>query len=513
LPTRSFAEEVAMLKPCVTSKDGAEYDKARRISNARFDYKPAQICYCENEGDVIEALNRGTKGLVRVRSGGHHHEGMCSGTDVVIVDVSKLNKISISGDVLTVEPGARLRDIYTALWKARRLLPGGGCGDVCIGGLAQGGGWGLYSRELGLTCDRLIGIRIVARPNREPNWRVIPIDRKGDHLALLWAVAGGGGGNFGVVTQYQFQLGRLESPITSFTISWNKADLTSDVVNDWRNHFPGDDDTRITSFLRLTTPGGAVSDQPIVLAGNFLGEEQELVGILPRLLKETYSKKSELCLSRVDNAPEGQQVFQHPAYQPGPPMAALMRAMPEELMDNPPANLGSTCDGIPYPHKISSCFPKDDFEDDAVKAIAAYLAGSKAEATARRYLSLHSLGGAVSAIGNGTRFWSSFAFRDKPFLLQYQAWWTRPEDKDVETRCKEWITGFRTAMENYTEYSFINFPDVDLPGKDRVELMRHYYGDNLKRLMGIKGYYDPDNFFDFGLGIPPDLNPGPPESL
>lgn len=481
--------------PCITPNDGQAYEDARIISNARFDYKPAEICYCGTEDQIKDALSRGKSGYVRIRSGGHQHEGMSSGDQVLIIDVSKFNTIFINGDVLEVGPGARLKDVYSAVFRHGRLLPGGGCGDVCVGGLVQGGGWGLYSRELGLTCDRLIGFDIVTADGVLR--RVTP---SGPYSDLFKAVAGGGGGNFGVVTKFRFHLGRVSGRITGFTINWANRRLTADVINDWRNHFPGHPDTRITSFLRATTlAGGASLDQPVIIAGNFLGEQAELESILPGMLPDTFSEKyGDVSYSHVNSDAEGHHVFQHPEYQPGPPAAALAEIMatPSEKKR---ADLGSTCDGVPFPHKVSSCYPKDDFGDAAAGRLASFLLDSETEKTARRYLSLHSLGGAIANDNPN----SSFAFRSKPFLIQYQAWWANKEQKDVERRCIDWVENYRKAMAADTEYSFINFPDRDLPSTDRKTLLEHYYGkETLAELIKVKGNYDKDNLLDFPMGIP-----------
>jgi len=470
-------------------KGGQGYDDARSLQNARFDLYPAEICFCDSEPDVQKHLEGARPGFVRIRSGRHHHEGMCSGTDVRIIDVSKINHLSIQDDVLTVGPGAKLRDIYKALWKTRRLLPGGGCPDVCIGGLAQGGGWGLYSRSLGLTCDRLIGFRMV-RANRN----ILDVT-KGDtqHKELFKAVCGGGGGNFGVITEFRFRLARLESEIWSFTVNWADMKDNFDVFTDWRVNFPNNPDRRLTSFLRYTVPGGAIDDKPIVLAGNYLGTKKETESALIRQLPTAWSKKAgDPAYDQVDLVSDGVQVFQHPEYQPGPPMEAL-RALPEHagLADEELRDLGSTCAGIPYPHKISSCYPNLAFIRGGISTMYTYLTKPGSEPTARRYLSLHGMGGAVKDAND----WSSYAFRHYDYLLQYQAWWANKNQKDVEERCIAWVEGFRDTLQPWTEYSFINFPDHKIKIKE-------YYGTSFADLIEVKKTYDRDGLFDFPMGIP-----------
>src|ERR1044072_8884531 len=109
------------MKRCVSEGDST-YEDDRRIANARFNYKPGRICFCENAGDInnvfrVEAPKYHLKKF-RVRSGGHHHEGMSSGpSDVMVIDVSNINHIEIDdrADVLRVGPGAKLSDIYAAI--------------------------------------------------------------------------------------------------------------------------------------------------------------------------------------------------------------------------------------------------------------------------------------------------------------------------------------------------------------------------------------------------------------
>src|SRR5215203_6750978 len=112
------------MEPCVPPWD-PNYDDDRRIANARFDYKPASICYCENEHDVARVLSTAKSGFLRVRSGGHQHEGMCSGNDVTILDVSKIDQIEIVNIAglwrASIGAGARLKDVYKRMWEARLL--------------------------------------------------------------------------------------------------------------------------------------------------------------------------------------------------------------------------------------------------------------------------------------------------------------------------------------------------------------------------------------------------------
>jgi FAD/FMN-containing dehydrogenase len=487
------------MKDCVGKHDVA-YERSRQIGNARFDLFPELICYCSSEDEVRDRLKmaRERKLPVRVRSGGHHHEGMCSGDGVMIIDVSPMATIDVDGrnQMARIGPGAKNGDIYEQLWEAApppsQIFPGGGCPDVRIAGLVQGGGWGPYSRALGMTCDRVTGFRIVLANGEAIDVRPAESD---PHVDLFWAVCGGGGGNFGVVTQYTFQTAWIEVPLSQFTITWSDTKYRRTVLREWVRNFPDDLDFRLTSFCRATALDPDKLDPPVLIGGNCLDGKEGVAQTLQRLLPRTYKD------AKVDIKPVHDKktfALAHPAYQPGPPAAAV-QAVPGFK----PPDLTNTCAGIPFPHKVSSSFPRAWVDDEPVEAIVKYLEESdrNQEANARRYLSLHCMGGAIRA-EQPRKPPSCFAWRDKPFLLQYQAWWADKRDEALGKRCLKWIADFRNRVERYTDGAFINFPDRDLPAKGRIELLEYYYRNNLDRLIEIKRKYDPTNVFDFEMGIP-----------
>lgn len=474
-----------------------DFDKARIISNARFDFKPELICYCRNEDEVKVAIARAALQTpfpgIRIRAGGHHHEGMCSGDNVMMIDVSEMCSINVDAKtgIATVGPGAKNGDIYEELWKAtpRMVFPGGGCGDVRVGGFLQGGGWGPYSRLLGMGCDRVVGFRIVLASGEIVDVNQSDTDPR--KKRLYWSVLGSGGGNFGVVTQYRIKAEPVDgpdSPLSSFTITWENPAHRLAVMEDWRAHFPGSPNWRLTSFCRVSTPDLDNFDPPVIIGGNCFGGAGAVARILEELLPETISKASSI---HVDPVHKFQAAgFTHPEYQPGPPLAA-------QAAGAGTPNLADTCAGNPFPHMVSSCFPSSTFGEPAMRHLADYIANPKKKLDkARRYLSLHSMGG---AIGDETRNKvNCFPWRHKPFMLQYQAWWEDPKNKDRGSDCMDWLRTIRKQMreKNYTEGSFINFPDAEIPLQD-------YYGETIftKLKEDIKEF-DKLGVFNFPMGIP-----------
>jgi len=472
---------------CV-DKNHTSYDRLRQIGNLRFDLKPTWMCYCYSEADVLLALKFAKdKNLpVRIRAGGHQHEGMCSGNNVCVIDVSNMDRVEIDNlsgrRIARVGAGAKNSKVYDTLWDAtpRQLFGGGGCGDVRVGGLVQGGGWGPYSRSLGMTCDKLFGFRIVRADSNEP---LLVRRTDAQYADLFKAVCGGGGGNWGVVTEYEIETEET-GDLTQFTATWIDTVRRPEVLKRWIEFFPKDDDKKHSSFCRITvkdTPKQA----PIVVAGNYRGNIDETYAFLYRLLGSWLYTKAELKLQPVHKA---QQVYSHPEAQPiAPPPDVDVLLLPD---------LTNTCLGRPYPHRVSSCFPSPTFGPDAVKTILEHFQKLEAEdpvPDSRRYLSLHCMGGQIKA-NNAA---SCFAWRDKPFMLQYQAWWIRRDDEKVSEACMRFVSTFRDKMRaaNYTEGSFINFPDREIP-------LPEYYRDRYGELVGIKAKYDRNNFFKFEMSIP-----------
>jgi hypothetical protein len=482
------------------------YDDARKISNARFDYRPLEIYYCENAEDVGTVIRKAHDGkkAVRIRSGGHQHEGMCTADGVLLIDLSSINAIDsrVTEGRVWIGAGAPLSKVYLELWNQGYLFSGGGCGDVHVGGLTQGGGWGPVARQFGLTCDGLVGVEMVTAKGD-----VVTISEDGGEkdAALLWALRGGGGGNFGVVTKFCFRLlPWVHAVYTDVTIKWGDENLPNDdsleqLVMNWIQLFPRDVDTSLTTFMRVgvVEPG---SDR-VVIGGRYLGPPDRAEETMNRLLagqprsrppvyKPSPTQQETMLATAEGSEPRlrellGRRLGTLPEYQPGP--ALLQRTSAEA---EPPADLSETCAGVPIRHKISSGFARQQFDLTAVRALTSVIRNSKAIPGARQYLSLHCLGGMIANYGKD----SAFAFRDRTVLLQYQAWW-QPDAPKLDGACIAWIENFRQAMAPYTDGAFINFVDRDIA-------LSEYYKGSMAQLVKVKRQWDPDGCFRFEMGIP-----------
>jgi hypothetical protein len=485
-----------IVRPC-----GPEYEKGCVVSNARFHYYPWAIYYCESPDDVVTAVRDAHtyKKTVRVRAGGHQHEGMCIADGVLLIDLSGINSIDFhepDRSAVRIGAGARRGELSCSLWKAGFMFAGGGCSDVHVGGLTHGGGWGPVSRKFGLTCDSLSAVYLVTAEGGA-GWirddTGSPIER-----AVLRALRGGGGGNFGIVTTFEFKTHQWGQPFTDFSLGWTKDQLRDNAlplfIDNWAQRFPNDGDQNLTSFLRVSVddPKG----NQVLLGGRYLGTSVQTEQVLRRLLQgQPWAEKERIeydeylpgnCTAVVN--PE------QPVSQPKS-LGSLRGYQPGAVLttEGAPANgdLSNTCAGVSFRHKISSAFARTTFGAPAAAELSRLIRTAPVVPGARQYVSLHCLGGAVRTGRPDT----AFAFRDRNLLLQYQAWW-QTDASDLDCRCITWIRDMRQAMSEHTDGAFINFVDREIP-------LEEYYKDQFPFLREMKGRLDPKEFFKFDMSIPP----------
>ncbi|MDQ2687018.1 MAG: FAD-binding oxidoreductase, partial [Armatimonadota bacterium] len=247
------------------------YDAARQDHNARIVRAPAAVVFCRNAADIAGAVGWARRNHVplRVRCGGHSYEGYSLVDDGLVIDVSALNRVHLdaAGQTARVGAGVRLLDLYEALWPHRVTVPGGSCATVGIAGLTLGGGYGLLARRFGLTCDHLNAAEMVLADGS-----VVRADAQ-NHADLLWACRGGGGGSFGIATEFTFRV-RPVNTVAVYRLTWGWDDLNA-VLNAWQSWAPTVDD-RLTCLLKLR----ARSNGTLTSVGQFIGSAAELTALL-----------------------------------------------------------------------------------------------------------------------------------------------------------------------------------------------------------------------------------------
>ncbi len=246
------------------------YDDARAPAIANFAHvRPQAVVRCADPADVAETLAFARRLGVHVapRSGGHCFAGRSS-TAGIVIDVTPMRAVSVSGDVATIGAGARLSDVYDALDDHGLTIPAG-CGPtVGIAGLTLGGGLGLLGRRHGLTSDRLLAARVVLADGR-----VVDCDEH-HHEDLFWALRGAGGGRFGVVTSLVFAA--LPAPAaTVFRLTWPLTAAPA-VLAAWQDWAPDAPDELHAS--------AQLANDIVSVVGAMLAGEAETLALLGELV-------------------------------------------------------------------------------------------------------------------------------------------------------------------------------------------------------------------------------------
>ena len=569
----------------VVRQTDPNYHYARRIANTRFGAQPTYVAYCKNAQHVQYCLKWAQENHFpfRVRSGGHHHEGMSSGNGVLVIDLSLLNTITYldqAGDIIIppkdrpkrslaeacatdgqqyakawIGAGFQLGLLYEELEYFCKIIPGGGCSTVNLGGLVQGGGWGSSIRKYGLTCDQLLSCEVVL-PNGAIE--IISADHKSD---LFWALKGGGGGNWGIVTRYCFHLCDLQKEMSGFTLNWETEEGARAILKKWAalhvaDALPRELSTFCRLFVAKASPEDAATKSVVYarMGGKFYGSEAKLNQVLEEFFgKELINQAKERQLEKkkqqlkdkfrhlkilnhrwLDHQKQAPTSFKStPLAQPLAKLTKSIASMmglaaddiapvDEVLASSPDCPKGppfflppapqSSCDR-PHPHKVTSGYPKDDLNHDVlIDFIYDYLAQTCFYPDVSRYMSFHCLGGAVRDHAQER----AFAFSKKPYLLQLQSWWDDAGNLWANTSRNEdyvkWVDDFRKAIHPYLEGAFINFVDQHLvpnpnTPEGRLDLLKIYYGENMARLRTIKRDHDPNNWFQFPMSIPPAVTP------
>jgi FAD/FMN-containing dehydrogenase len=393
----------------------------------------------------------GETGLdLAVRSGGHSAAGHGVADGGIVLDLGDMRSIDIDVDGQTVwaQTGLTAAELSTALGAHGLAVGFGDTGSVGIGGITLGGGIGYLVRKFGMTIDSLLAADIVTADGE-----TLRVDAS-SHPDLFWAIRGGGG-NFGVVTAFQFRL----HPLPEFTGGMLMLPATADVI---------------ASFIALAE---AAPDELSTIAN-----------VMP-------------CppMPFVPEAEHGKLVvFGLMAYA-GPPDAAERALAPFRALAAPVVDMVHP---MPYPE----IYPPEDesyrplavartmFIDRVDTAVAeTILEHLQASDAAMRAAQLRVLGGAMARVPADA---TAFAHRDSKILVNVATFYTGPEDRD---RRAAWVEGLSAALHQDDDGAYVNFLADE--GTERIRAA--YPGETWDRLAAVKGRYDPDDLFRLNQNIPP----------
>jgi FAD/FMN-containing dehydrogenase len=447
---------------------------SKRLFDPRFDsLHPAGIAYCGNPHDVATCLAFVRKFGVPVaaRCGGHSYAGWSS-TSGLIIDVTRMSGVNVSGSTATVGAGTRLIDFYNGLAAHGRGVPGGSCPTVGIAGVTLGGGVGVVSRAYGLTSDNVKSLQIVTTDGQV---RTCSSSQNSD---LFWACRGGGGGNFGVVTSFTFGTHPV-GQIVLFFLSWPWSQAAR-VISAWQSWAPHAPDALWSNLHLSAAPGGSVPS--IQVGGTYLGSLSDAAAQLDKLYAAAGS---------------------HPS-SPFIETTSWLHAM---LVEAGCASL--TVDECHLPTQNpagklarASEYAKSDFFTKPLSSqgVSTLLAGVErfqragGAPGAAGGIAFDALGGAVNRVAPGA---TAFVHRNALFQAQYTTTWPTGSAAAAVARQHAWQQSFWQSMRPYASgQAYQNYIDPAL-----TNWRQAYYGANYTQLTKVKATYDPDRVFSFPQAI------------
>lgn len=467
-----FADLAKLLKGKVLIPGEAGFAAASLTFHRRFDaVQPRAIAQCADATDVQAVVTWARKYAVpvRIRSGGHGYAGYAIDPKALTLDVRALNSVEldVTAKSIRVGAGAEIVDVQAKLWPIGLALATGSCPTVGVAGLALGGGYGLISRQYGLTCDALTSLDIVLA-----NGAKITADAS-QNADLFWACRGAGGGQFGVVTSLTFAVAAAKEA-TTFYVQWPWASA-SNVLDAWQNWAPTAADG-LTATCHIFGGGKAGAEPTISIGGAFLGNPPDLQPLLDQLQKSVGVKPSDQYQESGSYAKMAPQfvdcdgVVAHCQLVGTDPQAQVPRG-------NYLAKSDYFAQGLPKP------------------AIALILQAMelRAKTTQVAGLLFDPYGGAVAKVALGG---TAFFHRKMLFSCQYLSF---SNSKGVLPQADTWLTELYDSLRIYVSgQTYQNYADADL-----ANWQQEYYGSNYPKLQVIKQKYDPEGFFEFPQAIKP----------
>ncbi|MFC9961824.1 FAD-binding oxidoreductase [Streptomyces nigra] len=444
----------------------ASWAAARQLYNTRFDHlKPAAVAYVAHADDIRTTLAyaRAHRLKVAIRNGGHSYAGWSSGDGRLIVDVSRLDRIRVSGGTAVVGAGSKLIDVYRALAAKGVTIPGGSCPTVGVSGLTLGGGHGVTSRAYGLTCDSLTRAVVVTADGKR-----LTADAS-THKDLFWALRGAGNGNFGVVTELHFKTHPAPQSVTAYmSWPWSKA---AAVIRAWQEWGPSQPD-EIWSALHL---GGAGATPTVSVSAFSLGTYGELQNAVDRLADGPGGP-----------GPARNVVLKRRSYEESMELYAGCSSFSDEQCHLPGDTPGRSPQGALGRETYAA---RSDFFDRSLSAagIRTLMRQMESVRGGSGSIALTALGGAVNRVSPTA---TAFVHRRSRMLAQYIGSWRAGTSG---TAVQSWLSSAHEAMRPYASgAAYQNYTDASLRNWRMA-----YYGDAATRLTKLKRQYDPEGFFTY----------------
>jgi len=447
------------------------YPAARELFNPRLQISPRAIAFCESSHDIAAVIDfaRSTGWPISARSGRHSFAGY-SNTRGIVADVSRLDHVLYDPATRTVRVGAGANNqhVYERLVLPHGVaIPAGTCPTVGVAGLTLGGGFGRLMRKAGLLIDSLLAVRIVlangsivaATPNSAAD--------------LFWACRGGGGGNFGIVSEFTFKVSPPIPAVTTFGLSfdWGQAAAALDVWQRTVPQLPGEVAYSTFRALRTPAPGGSFKLSATV-GGHFHGDEATLRAMLAPLIALG-------------------------------PLRTTIHSVPLSVAALPDACTRTTTGLVSCTAPKHPNYQRSDFVDALIPAAGIQTLLSQIErwpggpGAAEGGVQIEALGDCqVNRVPSDA---TAFVHRSSLFHIVYLDFWGAGDSPAVVAANLAWGRDTYVAMRPYASgHAYQNYIDASLSDWPRA-----YYGANYPRLQRVKARYDPHDLFRFAQGIRP----------
>lgn len=426
----------------------AGYDSSRRVFNGMVDKRPALIVRCAGAIDVIAAVRfaRDHELLVSIRAGGHNIAGKAVCDGGLMIDLARMRGVQVDPIMRTarVEGGATLGDLDRATQAFGLATTAGVVTHTGVAGLTLGGGIGRIGRKYGLACDNLLSADIVTATGDLLRTSAT------EHADLFWGIRGGGG-NFGIVTSFEFQLHPVGPIVLGGVVihSWEGA---KEALRFYANYSRTAPDELAADAVLLTSPEG---QRVVAISACYIGSPEE-----------------------------GQRILQ-PLRRFGSPLADQIGPIAyTELQATGDAFFPIGCRYYWKTHFMV------DISDDAVEATTNHFA---LVPSPQSVIVFQQYGGAVSRVDRTS---TSFSHRGAQYDFIPTSIWTDSSESDNQMN---WVRNLWQTMKPFsTGGEYVN--NLGDEGEDRI---RAAYGANYARLATLKAKYDPTNFFRLNANIRP----------
>jgi FAD/FMN-containing dehydrogenase len=438
-----------------------DYDEARVIWNGLADKHPAIIVRCTGAADVIDAVNFARKHelLVAVRGGGHNVAGNAICDDGIVVDLSGMNSVRVDPTARTarVGGGATLGDVDRETQAFGLAAPLGVVSQTGVAGLTLCGGLGWLRRKHGMACDALISADVVTADGR------LLVASATKNPDLFWGLRGGGG-NFGIVTSFEFQLYPVGPTVTLCAPFYSLEDGAR-LMPLWCDFMAKAPEDLSSNFLIWSVP--AAPPFPAELHG-----------------------KAVVIVAGVHSGPpeEGARLIQ-PLRELGKTLLDLSGPLPYAAVQSAFDPFFAKGERLNYWKSLYL----DRLDDHAIGKVMAH---GRDRPSPWSLIAFWHLGGGMARVPPEE---TALGERRAPYLLSIDTSWTDPVKTEPSIA---WTRDFWAEMQPFSRGgAYLNFPGQ---GEEGEALLRASYGDaNYKRLVELKNKYDPENLFRLNQNIRP----------